>query len=111
MIKRFEVELLEEANEFLNRLDERAKRKILNNIFKARYVLDVNLFKKLHHHVWEFRTIHLRKHYRFLSFWTHDGTKSTVVITHGVIKKTNKLPSQEIEKTVKIMSHYLNDIK
>ena len=111
MIKRFEVEFLEEANVFLNRLDDRAKRKILNNIFKARYVLDVNLFKKLHHDVWEFRTIHLRKHYRFLSFWTHDGTKSMVIITHGVIKKTNKLPSQEIEKTVKIMSQYLNDVK
>lgn len=47
MIKRFEVEFLKEADELLQLIDERAKRKILHNIFKARYVLDVNLFKKL----------------------------------------------------------------
>lgn len=111
MIKRFEVEFLKEANELLQLIDERAKRKILHNIFKARYVLDVNLFKKLQGGVWEFRTFHLRKHYRFLAFWVKGQKISKVVITHGVIKKSNQLQHQEIEKTVKIMSDYLKGLE
>jgi phage-related protein len=42
-----------------------------------------------------------------LAFWDKTGKKETVVITtHGLIKKTDKTPSGELEKAEKIRKHY-----
>ncbi len=43
----FEVELLPEAVEFLNSLNDKAREKIYYNIKKAQFVNDNELFKKL----------------------------------------------------------------
>lgn len=53
----FDVELLLEAVEFLERLDEKAREKIYYNIKKAQLVTDSELFKKLKEFIWEFRTL------------------------------------------------------
>ncbi len=58
---RFEVELLKEASEFIDKLDSNTRIKVLYNIKKSQEVQDVQLFKKLNEHVWEFRTRYNKK--------------------------------------------------
>lgn len=83
------------------------KLKILYNIDKAKYVNDPELFKKLDELIWEFRTKYKRTYYRLLSFWDKiDATETLVIATHGIIKKTDKIPKAEIEKAKAIMNQY-----
>jgi hypothetical protein len=51
MNPKFKVELLEEVNEFLNGLNEKAREKIIYNMLKAQVVSDNELFKKLNNNV------------------------------------------------------------
>lgn len=69
MNPKFKIELLEEVNEFLNGLNEKARDKIIYNLWKSRYVNDTELFKKLNENVWEFRTLHNKTKYRLFAFW------------------------------------------
>ena len=93
MKQKFEVILLGEVWDMLDTLDEKVKDKILYNIDKAKYVSDPKLFKKLDEDIWEFRTIYRRQHYRLLSFWDKtDNIETLVIATHGIIKKTDKIP-------------------
>jgi phage-related protein len=109
MNPKFKVELLEEANEFLNGLNEKAKDKIIYNIRKAQVVNDNELFKKLNENVWEFRTLHNKVKYRLFAFWDKTDKSETVVIsTHGIEKKTKKTPKKEIKKTERIMKEYFD---
>ncbi len=55
---KFRVEFLTEAKEFLDVLDEKARQKIIYNIWKSRSTNDKELFKKLHGEIWEFRTMY-----------------------------------------------------
>ena len=81
--------------------------KILYNIDKAKYVIDPDLFKKLDELIWEFRTKYKKTFYRILAFWDKtDNTESLVVATHGIIKKTDKIPKAEMEKAKAIMKQY-----
>jgi len=63
------VEFLEEANQFLNGLDEKARDKIFYNIWKARSTNDKELFKKLQDEIWKFRTKFSKTYYRLFAFW------------------------------------------
>lgn len=109
MNPKFKVELLEEANEFLNGLNEKAREKIIYNIRKSQIVNDNELFKKLNENVWEFRTLHNKTKYRLFAFWDKTDKIETVVIsTHGIEKKTQKTPIKEIKKTERIMIDYFN---
>lgn len=54
---RFRVEFLEEAKVFLDSLGEKARDKIIYNIWKSRSTNDKELFKKLDGEIWEFRTL------------------------------------------------------
>ncbi len=42
--KKFDVVFMEDAIEFIEQLDTKAKRKVLYNITKAQYIDDVTLF-------------------------------------------------------------------
>lgn len=109
MKQKFEVVLLGEVWDLLDTLDEKVKDKILYNADKAKYVNDNKLFKKLDDDIWEFRTKYRRLHYRLLSFWDKtDNIETLVVATHGIIKKTDKVPKSEIEKARAIMRLYFN---
>ena len=80
----FEVELLPEAVEFLENLDDKAREKIYYNIRKAQFVNDNELFKKLNDFIWEFRTLYNGKAYRLFSFWDKiDGKETVIVATMG----------------------------
>lgn len=110
MEPKFEVLFLEEAIEFLDELDDKAREKILYNIDKARYVNDPKLFKKLTKLIWEFRTLYQKKQYRILAFWDkEDDMETLVVTTHGFVKKTSKVRKNEIEKAEEIRKNYFDD--
>ena len=65
---KFNVEFLEEASEFLDRLEEKVRDKIIYNITKARFSNDKELKKKLTDKIWEFRTLYNKTHYRLFAF-------------------------------------------
>ena len=107
MKQKFEVILLEEVWEFLDSIDEKSREKIFYNIDKSKFVNDSELFKKLDDEIWEFRTLYKKTYYRLLSFWDKtEKTETLVVATHGMIKKTDKVPKSEIEKGRGIMKLY-----
>jgi len=109
MEERFNVEFLNEAVEFLEGIEKKARDKVLNNIYKARVTQDPELFKKLSDDIWEFRTLFNRTHFRLFAFWDKTETIEKLVIsTHGIIKKTMKTPSKEIKKAIQIKEKYFN---
>ena len=108
MKERFEVLFLEEVEEFLDELDDKTREKIIYNVDKSRFFNDPELFKKLNDTVWEFRTRFKSKQYRLLAFWDKRKKTDTLVIaTHGFVKKSQKTPKKEIEKTEQIAKAYL----
>lgn len=107
MKEKFRVEFLEEAAEFLETLDDKAKEKVLYNLWKARITNDKELFKKLSGEIWEFRTLFKKTYYRLFAFWDKSDKVDTVVVsTHGLVKKTGKTPPGEIEKAERIRKIY-----
>ena len=70
MTAKFQVQFLENAAEFLDNLDEKAREKIYFNIQKARFPNGKELFKKLKGEIWEFRTLYNKTHYWLLLFRT-----------------------------------------
>jgi phage-related protein len=106
----FDIELLPEAIEFIENLDDKTREKIFYNIKKAQFVNDNELFKKLNDFIWEFRTLYKNKAYRLFSFWDKiDGKETLVVATHGILKKTQKTPIKEIKKAEEIRKQYFNN--
>ena len=108
MNSNFEIELLPEAVEFLEKLEVKTRDKIYYNIRKAQCVNDNELFKKLNESIWEFRTLYNGKAYRLFSFWDKSGGQEKLVVaTHGILKKTQKTPTKEIKKAEEIRKQYL----
>ena len=107
---KFEIIILEEAENFISSLDINIRKKIIYNMDKATYINDPKLFKKLNSDIWEFRTKYQNQHYRFFAFWDKTDNLNTLVIsTHGVIKKVNKVPRSEIIKAEKIRFQYFEN--
>lgn len=102
---RFEIKYLDEAYDFLNSIDEKIRAKIQYNIMKSQYENDPKLLKKLNDNIWEFRTKYNGMAYRLFAFWDKQ-TRSMVVATHGLVKKTQKTPPQEIKHAEEIMKRY-----
>ncbi|MDP1621383.1 MAG: type II toxin-antitoxin system RelE/ParE family toxin [Bacteroidales bacterium] len=91
----------------MNSLDEKARGKVIYNIQKARFSNDKELFKKLKDEIWGFRALFNRTHYRLFAFWDKTGqTEILVISTHGLIKKTDKTHSGELEKAERIRKLY-----
>ncbi len=76
----------------------------------AQHENDPELFKKLNENIWEFRTRFNGQAYRLFAFWDK-LTKSMVVATHGISKKTQKTPSKEIQKAEELMKEYYEQNK
>ena len=110
MDKLFEIIFLDEAFEYLSKLDKKQYEKILFNIRKAQTGHDPELFKKLNEEIWEFRTLSQGFQHRLLAFWDKTNSKNTVVITtHGFIKKRSKVPDNEILKAKQLRTAYFDD--
>lgn len=104
----FKVIFLKEAREFIQSIPEQPRKKLIDNVRKATYVMEASLFKKLNDEIWEFRTRYNGMQYRLLAFWDKVH-KQLVVATHGFVKKTQKTPTNEIERAIRIMNRYYNE--
>jgi len=110
MKSKFEVIFLEQAVDFMSKIDSKAKKKIYYNLDKAKLENDPKLFKKLTDDIWEFRTLYQGIQYRLFAFWDKtDKTETLVLSTHGMVKKVSKVPKSEIEKALKIRTEYFNE--
>jgi len=73
MTAKFRVQFLVNAAEFIDKLDEKTRDKIIYNIQKSRVSNDKELFKKLKDEIWEFRTLYNKTHYRLFAFGTRQA--------------------------------------
>jgi phage-related protein len=106
-MENFKIEFLKEVLDFLDKLDNKTRNKILFNIDKAKVKNDSTLFKKLNSDIWEFRTQFNKIQYRLFAFWDKSDDKVTIVVaTHGIVKKSQKTPTKEIKKASEIMKEY-----
>ncbi len=106
----FETIFLEEADEFISKLDPKTTKKVFYNIDLAEQTNDPKLFKKLRSDIWEFRTKYAEHQIRLLAFWDKTDNKRTLVIaTHGLLKKAKKIPSNEIHRAVKLREKYYDN--
>ena len=107
MTERFNVEFLPEAVEFMDSLDQKSQQKIYYNIKKAQLTNDPELFKKLNDSIWEFRTLYNKTHFRIFAFWDKSqGLQTLVLSTHGLIKKTGRTPTSDLERAERIREQY-----
>ncbi|MGV8945508.1 MAG: type II toxin-antitoxin system RelE/ParE family toxin [Lutibacter sp.] len=106
----FETIFIEEADEFISKLDAKTIKKIFYNIDLAEQTNDPKLLKKLQNDIWEFRTKYAGLQIRLLAFWDKTDNKRTLVIaTHGLIKKVDKIPTKEIDRTTRLKEKYFNN--
>ena len=106
-MKNFETIFLEGAKEFISNLDKKSASKVFYNIDLAEQTNDTKFFKKLQGEIWEFRSKYLGNQYRLLAFWDKSDKKNTLVMAaHGFIKKTSKVPKNEIQKAENIRFEY-----
>ena len=108
----FETIFLEEADIFISSLSIKTQRKIFYNVRIAEQTNDPELFKKLNDDIWEFRILHNKLTIRILAFWDkNDKTHTLVLATNGFIKKTQKIPVNEIERAKRIREIYFIEKK
>lgn len=108
----FNILMLDEANRFLATLPQQAIDKIFFNIDMAAQTNDPRLLKKIHQHIWEFRTTYSGNEIRLLAFWDKSDSKQTLVVaSNGFIKKSAKIPSQEIQRALRIRARYFEEQK
>lgn len=109
-MKYFETRFLEEAEKFIAGLDSQIVKKIFYNIDLAEQTNDSKLLKKLQNDIWEFRTQQAGLQIRLLAFWDKTDSKSTLVfVTHGFIKKSDKVPKNEINRALRIKKEYFDN--
>lgn len=78
------------------------------NVSKTKSGLKGEWFKKIRDtRLWEFKTDINNKFIRLMAF-ENNTTPKLIIITHGFLKKKNKLPKKEILKTESIRTDYLN---
>lgn len=107
---KIKVVLLDEALAFVRSLPIKVQEKIVYNYNKIeRGMMSKELFKKLENsEIWEFRTLYEGNCYRLFSFWDTD-TETFIIATHGIMKKSQKIPTKEIEKAEAIRKEYFKD--
>ncbi len=103
---------MQAAKDFIASLDKKSASKVFYNIDIAEQTNDIKIFKKLQSEIWEFRSKYLGNQHRLLAFWDKSNNRNTLVIaTHGFIKKTSKVPKNEIQKAEKIRCEYFKSKK
>ncbi|MBP6386561.1 MAG: type II toxin-antitoxin system RelE/ParE family toxin [Pseudarcicella sp.] len=94
----------------MSELDFKTAKKVFYNIDLAEQTNDPRLFKKLKQDIWEFRTHYSGLQIRLLAFWDKtDGKETLVMATHGFVKKSDKVPINEIDRAVKIRENYFEN--
>lgn len=111
-VKLFETIILAEADKFIERLDEKSRKKLFFVIRNAEQNLDPKFFKKLRKEIWEIKVKYSDRQIRVLAFWDKtEKSKTLVVASNGFYKKTQKTPVSEIEKAERIRTKYFDNKK
>ncbi len=109
MKKPIEVILLKQAEDFLDNIEEAARKKLFISMRKTKERIFGDWFKKMigTDDIYEFKADNKGKFYRLFAFWDSRGERQTLIVcTHGLIKKTNKTPKSEINKAEEIRKNY-----
>ncbi|MDY0347579.1 MAG: type II toxin-antitoxin system RelE/ParE family toxin [Tenuifilaceae bacterium] len=112
MDKPIEIIFMKQAEDFVDKLEEKSRRKLFKSIRKTKAREIGHWFKKLKgtDGIYEFRFDESGKFYRLFAFWDNEYKTETLVIgTHGIAKKTNKTPSEEIKKAERIKREYFEE--
>lgn len=106
-MNKLRIIISDNAAMFIRKQPLKVQEKIAYNIKKVESgIIDDNLFKKLgKSEIWELRTLFFGACYRLFAFWDAD-VGALVVVTHGIVKKTNKTPIKEIVKAEKLKLEY-----
>lgn len=108
---RINIYLSDEAKAFVQSLPEKARKKITYNFRRVEGgEISKDLFKKLNDEIWELRTSYNGLCYRLLAFWDKER-QALIIATHGFIKKTWKVPQNEIARAETFMREYYNNNK
>jgi len=111
-LKPIRVILLNEAEEYFDKLDEKTQIKFLKSFDKTTFGYRGNWFEQLKgsNGIFEFRQMDHKFFYRILAFWDKtDKFETLILATHGFNKKTNKTPGEEITKAEKIKKTYFSN--
>ena len=107
VVRYFKTVFLEEVDRFIEKIDPKIARKIFYNVDRAEQTNDPRLLKKIRDEIWEFRVRHGNIQIRLLAFWDkRDNRNTLILVTHGFIKKSEKVPGLEIDRAIKIRSRY-----
>jgi len=112
MDKPIEVIFLKLAEDFVDELEQKARKKLFKAIRKTKAREFGQWFKKLSgtDGIYEFRIDESGKFYRLFAFWDSEYESETLVVgTHGIAKKTNKTPNEEIKKAERIKREYFKE--
>jgi phage-related protein len=112
MDKPIEVIFMKQAEDFVDKLEEKARKKLFKAIRKTKVREIGQWFKKLRgtEGIYEFRFDESGKFYRLFAFWDNEYETETLVVgTHGIAKKTNKTPIAEIKKAERIKREYFEE--
>lgn len=102
-MKYFETIFLEEVDNFMKTLDIKSQKKVMFNVRVAEQTNDPELFKKLNPNICKY----LGRQIRLLAFWDKSESEQTLVLaTNGLIKKTQKTPTREIDRAERIRQRY-----
>jgi len=113
MERPIEIILLKQAEIFIDEIGQPVRKKFFISMRKTKSRIFGDWFKKLTdtNDLFEFRVENQGKFYRLFSFWdSRDGQQTLVVCTHGLIKKTNKIPKSEIKKAEDTKDKYFNGL-
>lgn len=98
---------LKETKDFLEKMDKKTRKKVMYNIWKCKSIKDKGLFKPLTDDIWEFRTLYNNDYISLFAFCDKENNQDTLVVgTHGIYKKTSKIPQSDIDKANQIRQKY-----
>lgn len=101
------VKFMEDAKVFMDGLDPKTRNKVYYNIRKAQHVKDDKLLKKLDKEIWEFRTLYNKTKIRLFAFWDKSDSREVLVIaTHGIMKQTAKIPTDDLKRANRLRTTY-----
>lgn len=105
--------LLKEAEEYFLGQTEKVQAKLLLAFDKVEAGHKGDWFEKLKgtEGIFEFRQSDHQKFYRVFAFWDSEEENTLIIGTHGIDKKSNKTPSEEIKKAEQIKKKYFKDKK
>ncbi len=111
-VKPIEVIFLKPAEEFIGKLDKKSRKKLFKAMRKTQEGIYGHWFKKLKgtNGIYEFRVDEANKFYRLFAFWDKEGKTETLIVgTHGIAKKSNKTPTNEIQKAERLKQEYFDN--